>query len=800
MRIPHASPIRRAVFGLAVLLLLEAGVWTGRGQSSTPDAGNGQGAGSSKSGASKPHPTTKESSAAGKSSKTTKKATRQQQKANTARAARAARIRQAFIASKELRPMAEQLSTLRTPEAYAGVAAYARRHTGDAAGAAYLALGNAYLLDKHYPEAVDNLEKARKDSDELADFADYLAAQADQESGNDKGAEEILNGFTARYPDSIFAARVPELEATALVAIGNLSRARAVLDAAAASKAADRPGYLLAQGQVDAAMGEKPAAIAVFKRLLFGHPLAAEAQTARQRLIELGGDSVLTLAELRGLGDAYYNAGRYSDAAELYHAMLARGTGLSTGERNTVAVAEAACDLKLKRLTEARAKELADTSDENGARRLYLLMELARARDDSSEQRHIVEQMEFRFPRSPWLAEALFSSGNMYLLKRDYPNAITYYGYLADHFAGHKYAAAAHWRAGWLAYREGLYADAAQRFDAQIRSYPQATETASALYWRARIYETQEHSPAQAVADYRAILRAYPHYFYAQMAQTRLAGMGRAATVSSATEEARLKALQPSPDLKLADAIPTDSPQLAKARLLANAGLSEYVSEQIQADPAAAGWSALVEAQIYASYDDAFRALRAMKRAVPSASSASINAIPMAYWRILFPEPWWEAIKAEAFKNNLDPYLIVSLIRQESEFNPSAVSHAGACGLMQLLPSVGKSMAHDAGIKNFQTFQLFNAETNIKLGVRYLRQVVDHFGGVDEYALAAYNAGESRVSEWQSAGPYSGIDEFVESIPFTETREYVEAILRNEETYRALDTYAKQKTATAAAH
>ncbi len=81
---------------------------------------------------------------------------------------------------------------------------------------------------------------------------------------------------------------------------------------------------------------------------------------------------------------------------------------------------------------------------------------------------------------------------------------------------------------------------------------------------------------------------------------------------------------------------------------------------------------------------------------------------------------------------------------------------------------------------HFQTFQLLDPDTNIRLGTRYLRQMLDKFGGVQEYALAAYNAGDSRVADWQAAGPYHGIDEFVESIPFTQTREYVEAILRNE--------------------
>ncbi len=237
-------------------------------------------------------------------------------------------------------------------------------------------------------------------------------------------------------------------------------------------------------------------------------------------------------------------------------------------------------------------------------------------------------------------------------------------------------------------------------------------------------------------------------------------------------------------------AFPPTVPHLAKARLLANAGLNDYIAQEIAADPDSSSWSALAEAQIYASYGEHFRAMRALKRALPYAASASIKSIPLAYWRILFPEPWWETIKAESAKNNLDPYLVASLIRQESEFNPSAISNANACGLMQLLPSAGKAMAREEGMSHFQTFQLLDPETNIRLGTRYLRKTLDKFGGVVEYALAAYNAGDDRVVDWQAAGPYHGIDEFVESIPFTETREYVEAILRNEETYKAIDAFA----------
>jgi soluble lytic murein transglycosylase len=717
--------------------------------------------------------------------KKSKKSRRQASK--TVRRARTARIKLAFVASTELRPMAQQLATLRTPAAYAGVTKYAQAHTGEAAAAAYLALGHAYWLDKRYGEAIADLRLARKAGEELADYADFLDARANHEAGNEETAEALLKGFSERYPDSIFVDQAPELEANILLAMKDAIGAQRVLTAAAANTdAVNRSGYQLAAGQVAFMLGREQEATGIFKRLLLAHPLSSDAEVARAKLTALGAETSLTTGELRSLGDAYYNAGRYEDANEQYSA-LARRSSLDAVSRNGFAVAAAACELKLKRLTKAEAEALPDTNDESGARRLYLLMELARNRDALDDQKQIVAQMESRFPQSQWLAEALFSSGNMYLLRRDYGSAVQYYTTLATRFPSGKNAAAAHWRAGWLSYRQGLYPEATRLFDEQIRLYPEAKETVSALYWRGRLYETQDHKPERAAANYRAIVRAYQHYFYAQMSRQRLAALGDA---PAAAPEPQLDRFQAPPVPVLVESFPTESPHLAKARLLANAGLNDYIAQEIAADPDSASWSALAEAQIYASYGENFRAMRSLKKALPYASTASIKSIPLAYWRILFPEPYWETIKAESAKNNLDPYLVASLIRQESEFNPKAVSSANACGLMQLLPAEGKSLARQEGLDHFQTFQLFDPSTNIRLGTRYLRKTLDHFGGVTEYALAAYNAGDSRVIDWQSAGPYSGIDEFVESIPFTETREYVQAILRNIETYKAIDAVA----------
>ncbi len=280
--------------------------------------------------------------------------------------------------------MAQQLATMRTPAAYAGVNKYAHQHTGEAAAAAYLALGHAYLLDNRYEDAIAYFRLARQAGAELADYAEFLDARANHNVGNNETAESLLHGFTGRYPESIFVAEAPELEAETLLAVKDDAGAQRVLAAAAGTAAANRPGYQLAQGEVALALGEKQQAESLFKRLLLAHPISPEAEIARAKLTEMGAASSLTTAELRSLGDAYYNAGHYSEASAQYHA-LARQSNLDPESRAGFAVAAAACDLKLKRLTKAQAEALLNTPNENGARRLYLLMELARNRNDLKE-------------------------------------------------------------------------------------------------------------------------------------------------------------------------------------------------------------------------------------------------------------------------------------------------------------------------------------------------------------------------------------------------------------------------------
>ncbi len=696
--------------------------------------------------------------------------------------ARSRKLQRAFVASSQLRPMAQELTTMRSPAAYAGVTAYAHAHTGEAGSAAYLALGHAYLLDHRYPEAAASFRKANATGTTMDDYADFLAAQADMEAGKLSDAEALLTGFAAKYPESIFVARLPVMIANLSLQQNDPQTALRVLHQHAADPIAGHADFQLALAKANQMTGSLEEASRLYRHIFLGFPLSDEGQQAKAQLAVVGATPPLTMAERRAHADALYAGGRFGEAGDEYRA-LANDSQSDPEAKNALLVAAASCDLKTKRLSKEEVDALPDIQNESGARKMYLAVELARNKDDSSAQQALVTQMEQRFPDSPWLAEALYSSGNMYLLRKDYQQAILYYGDLATRFPTHRYAPSSHWKAAWLNYRLGNYSEAALMFDKQIALYAGGKEIPAALYWRGRLYADQEHQPAMAAAYYQTLSRVFEHYYYAQIARDRLAELGQV----SPAEVAMLSNIHPEEIPALTDDVPEDDEHVIKARLLANAGLNEYIPAEIQAAEGSDQWGAFAEAEIYSSDGETFRAMRVLKRALPFYTSAPIDTIPMGYWKILFPQQYWSAIEQQAAKNGLDPYMVASLIRQESEFNPGAISPANAFGLMQLLPSVGRSMAREEGIRHFNEIELLNPETNIRLGTRYLKQTLDKFDGQAPYAFAAYNAGDSRVTDWQSIGKYHGMDEFVESIPFTETRDYVQAILRNESIYRELN-------------
>ena len=161
------------------------------------------------------------------------------------------------------------------------------------------------------------------------------------------------------------------------------------------------------------------------------------------------------------------------------------------------------------------------------------------------------------------------------------------------------------------------------------------------------------------------------------------------------------------------------------------------------------------------------------------------------FWRVFYPVDYWTDVAREASLSGTDPFLAFSVIRQESAFNPMAHSPANAMGLMQLIPSTGRNTYRDARLertlgKTYENRLLFEPSVNIKLGVRYLNGLVARYGGNITFALAAYNAGERVVDKWVKRYKNVSDDEFVEMIPYSETRGYVKKVKRNLALYHTI--------------
>lgn len=154
--------------------------------------------------------------------------------------------------------------------------------------------------------------------------------------------------------------------------------------------------------------------------------------------------------------------------------------------------------------------------------------------------------------------------------------------------------------------------------------------------------------------------------------------------------------------------------------------------------------------------------------------------------RLFHPLHYRDEIGSAAAEQGLDPFLIAAVIRTESSFRKEAVSSEGARGLMQLLPSTAEWLAEQNGESDFHPDKLFEPGYNIAAGSRYLAELLRQFDGNEVAALAAYNGGRGRVQRWLDEKVWDGSEADLAQIPFSETRAFVERVLKNYRTYRKL--------------
>lgn len=697
---------------------------------------------------------------------------------------RVRRIRQAFVASTTLRPMAQQLIQDRTPAAYGGVESYARAHAKDDAGAlAWLVVGYAHVIDHDCAKAIDPLNRAKPLAGDLGDYVTYYLGMCYLQTGRQAEGMATLANFSTNYPDSLLARDAHLSYANGLLTEGRAAEAASLLEK---DRLPVRSDIEFAVGKAYAALGQTTKAAEAFSNVYFNMPTSPDADAAYSELIKLPGAAPTTTAQRKARAELLIKARRYADAASEFSQLAAHATPEQRPEAQ-LALADALHRAGRNREAKEQVANLPGATAEQSAHRLYILGEIAWATDDNPTFYQTVDQLRQSASTSPWLEAALLSAANLHLVHHEYDQALDCYRELQQRFPNGSKASYAHWKTAWLTLRQGRKEEAKRLLEEQVSLYPGGNETNAALYWRARLAE-EDNQPVMARAFYEKLSDRYRNYYYAELGRERLQKLPAAPDPPGEFPLLdRIPALEHAEKITLAET-PTDSLHLQKAKLLGNGGLVDFAATEMQAaakeDPGS--WSLAETAQLFTDTGHYDRAIETMKRSVPSYFAVDVSMLPREYWEALFPRPYWPELKKFSEKNGLDPYLVASLIRQESEFNPLAVSRANAVGLMQLLPKTGKVVAHQEGVKHYSASELYTPAMNLQLGTRYFRGMVDKFGGSFEHALAAYNAGSDRVEDWMGQGPYRDSPEFVESIPFTETREYVQAIIRNANVYRQL--------------
>jgi soluble lytic murein transglycosylase len=293
-------------------------------------------------------------------------------------------------------------------------------------------------------------------------------------------------------------------------------------------------------------------------------------------------------------------------------------------------------------------------------------------------------------------------------------------------------------------------------------------------YWHARVGEQLAPGSEESRSAFEAIAREFPLSYYGWRSLERVGGLEEgAATVPEILPGTRA--------INAAD--------LERPRILLGAGMqARAASELDRLHRQARGLADRLDlAQLYSDAGEYHNA----QRIVVDAYSEALARGPVAS----LEELWWHAWPAAytglverstASREWVDADLVFSIMREESGYRAKVVSPNGAKGLLQIMDETGARLAQKVGLEEFEAESLFEPEINLDLGSYYLGELRQRFNGRLSAAIASYNAGPNAVSEWVREGADIEDDEWVEAIPYDQTRSYVKRVLRSIQVYRIL--------------
>jgi len=699
-------------------------------------------------------------------------------------------------AQKELAGLARDLH-VGVNGAYDKLTAFANSHASSVWGQrASLALGYSDYTKARFPQALNWLQKAKAD-ELLREYDIYWTAQTDTALHRQADALKDLTTLLNDYPNTVMKEQAIESYATAALDLG---RAQDALDMLATYGATNtKPSLLIVRARAEENSRKLVPAAKDYQTIFYKYPLADEANSAGTALSklnkELHSEFPYAAAELQAdRAQAFYDAHKWREARIEYDklASMLKDPSNPTRQRALVRSAESRQHPKAAPSLLANIKTLSDPDAE--AERLYSLSQAYRSEKNETAMLTNIELVAEKFPQSKWTEEALMAGGNYYWVQLDRTKASHYYERVLDNFPGGKNAYNAEWRIAWVAYLERQpYAD--DKITVFLRKYPQSGGAVNALYWLGRNAE-RGGNPAHARAYFKKAVDRWPNSYFAYAAQAHLDKLGPG-EADSPDFLIQLPAAQP---LRPFDEpiAPSAVGHWNRAQALRTIAFDTSAELELKAAYAVTASPRFLVEAAQAAFDQGHFAtgMNYGRLAVPSFDSRKLSEVPASAWKTLYPLPYESQLRREAERNSFDVMFAAGLIRQESTFQADAVSHANAIGLMQILPKEGRRLAKERKVR-YTKATLFDPNMNIELGMLYISDL-SRSTGAYEYAAAAYNAGEDRLAQWKGERTYDEIAEFVESIPFTETREYVQIVLRNATMYRQLYGDTQKNTISAA--
>jgi len=685
------------------------------------------------------------------------------------------------LSEKQLEKLSRMLKDTKSDWAYGRLSSLAKEKYSGALGArAALALGFFDYNNQHYTQAAKWFARAQKDP-LLGDYGLYWSAENDLAANNDAAAVAELQQFRKDYPDSVMTEQALQALGNAAIAAKQPAAAVAALDAY--PQTTQRSALLFLRGQAHEQAGQILEAAADYRSVYENFPTSEHAREAGVRFDFLAGAPgaqipPIPLKDRVAHAESLFAAKDWSDARDEYAKALPQLSG-AEAERAQLRILE--CGMSLGAGPWEVAK-LQVTDPDVDAERSFALAGFYRDQLQEPEMIAAVEAAAKRAPTSPWAAAALFLAGNYYWVQLDRAHASAYYQRVVDGFPSGPDTPNAQWRVAWTA-TLARQSNAADLLEQHLRNYPGSPYVADALYWLGRLAQESDAQPL-ARSYYQKLADRYTQNYFGLLGAERLHEIGPGPTQASDV----LGVIPPAPDRPALDGrIPPAVAGLkARADALRSIGFDSSAELELRAAYAATNEPRLLfeAAQEAAAAGQYGAAIVTVRQIFPQLESEAFTEIPRDVWLTAYALPYESTIRSWSRKNGLDPLLVAGLVRQESAFNPDALSVSDAVGLMQLLPKTARLVAREQRLR-YSRVRLNDPDYNVRLGTAYLASLEKQLGSV-EAALAAYNAGDDRVRQWTTGQTYHEPAEFVESIPFTQTRLYVQIITRNASIYRRL--------------